>query len=118
MSWHSPGIVVSALGIVIAAAAAAHLGQSLTPLPTPNARGKFTRRGLYRFVRHPIYTGVLGAGFGAAWATHSPVRFAIIMALALFFDAKARFEERHLHNHYPEYLNYCRDVRRFVPFIY
>jgi len=40
------------------------------------------------------------------------------LALAIFFDAKARREERWLRRRFPEYTRYEQRVRRFIPGIY
>jgi protein-S-isoprenylcysteine O-methyltransferase Ste14 len=40
------------------------------------------------------------------------------LALAFFFDAKARHEERWLLRQFPEYDSYARRVRRFIPGLY
>jgi len=36
----------------------------------------------------------------------------------LFFDAKARHEERWLRAHYSDYADYSRRTRKLIPFIY
>jgi protein-S-isoprenylcysteine O-methyltransferase Ste14 len=36
----------------------------------------------------------------------------------IFFDAKARREERALAKRFPAYPRYAQRVRRFIPFIY
>jgi protein-S-isoprenylcysteine O-methyltransferase Ste14 len=52
--------------------------------------------GPYRFVRHPIYTGILGGIFGTAFAI-GEVRGAIAFVLILIgFANKARMEEAFL----------------------
>jgi protein-S-isoprenylcysteine O-methyltransferase Ste14 len=40
------------------------------------------------------------------------------LALAPFFDAKARREECWLRQQFPEYASYEQRVRRFIPWIY
>lgn len=44
--------------------------------------------------------------------------FAASLALAVFFDAKARREERWLRQRFSDYTRYERRVRRFIPWIY
>ena len=46
-------------GLILAAVAALGLGSSLTPTPVPNQAGELQTKGLYRFMRHPIYTCLL-----------------------------------------------------------
>jgi protein-S-isoprenylcysteine O-methyltransferase Ste14 len=40
------------------------------------------------------------------------------LVLALFFDAKARREERWLRQRFSEYARYEARVRRFLPWVY
>jgi protein-S-isoprenylcysteine O-methyltransferase Ste14 len=85
------------------------LGRSLTPFPSP--RGHHTEDGPYRFVRHPIYGGVVVLATGIA-LTSSPVALAPALALAPFFLVKARYEERLLAAVDASYVDYCERVRR------
>jgi protein-S-isoprenylcysteine O-methyltransferase Ste14 len=63
------GGVLLALGIAISLLACLHLGKNLTALPQPRKDAVLVVAGIYRFVRHPIYSGVLIAAFG--WAKRS-----------------------------------------------
>lgn len=46
-------------GSVIAAIAASNLGAGLTASPLPNSAAQLRTGGMYRWVRHPIYCGLL-----------------------------------------------------------
>ena len=95
--------------------AALNLGRSLTPLPTPAPRGALRTGGLYRFVRHPIYSGLLLLLFGSAAGSGSAVRLAVAGALLGLLTRKARWEEDMLRRRYPGYDDYARRTPRFVP---
>ncbi|HAA79546.1 MAG TPA: isoprenylcysteine carboxylmethyltransferase family protein, partial [Microbacteriaceae bacterium] len=58
LTWVLGGVLVIT-GISLVAIAGFGLGRSLTPLPIPKSDGELVTDGLYRFARHPIYTGVL-----------------------------------------------------------
>lgn len=94
------------------------LGRQLTPFPKPRADGQMIHSGVYGWVRHPIYTGVLAGVLGWALCWTSGPGLIVALFCAPFFDAKARREERWLKQKYPGYEDYSRRVRRFVPFIY
>ncbi|MDH3294689.1 MAG: DUF1295 domain-containing protein, partial [Acidimicrobiia bacterium] len=53
------GVLLAGFGLLVMVAAALRLGPNLTPTPMPKAHGQLTTTGLYRYSRHPIYTGVL-----------------------------------------------------------
>jgi protein-S-isoprenylcysteine O-methyltransferase Ste14 len=103
---------------LIALAGFLALGRNLTPHPKPRADATLVRHGIYGFIRHPLYCSlVLGCiGWGLVWQSGPAAGFAVVLALVL--DAKARVEERWLREQFPEYSDYARRVRRFIPGIY
>jgi protein-S-isoprenylcysteine O-methyltransferase Ste14 len=94
------------------------LGRHLTPFPKPVAQGRLVRRGIYALMRHPLYTAVMSATAGWSLFCQSWPALAVSGVLAVFLDAKARREERWLREQFPEYADYQRRVRRFIPWIY
>jgi protein-S-isoprenylcysteine O-methyltransferase Ste14 len=109
------GIALLAVGLVVAVASARALGRALTPLPSPRPGAPLSRRGPYRVVRHPIYTGLMllavGASLvGSAWA------FMPALALVVFLDRKATKEEEWLLQAHPDYDELRATVRwKFLP---
>ena len=110
------GWTLMGLALVIGAAAAFSLGGNLTPYPKPAKAGTMVEHGLYRVVRHPIYTAVIVGMIGIALRGGDWVSLALAIGLLPFFYAKSTFEEAHLVEHYPSYLEYQRRVpNRMVP---
>lgn len=105
-------------GIVIAIWAAILLGPNLTPLPKPKPSGEFIQSGLYRFVRHPIYFGVILVCFG--WAGIEQTLYTLVLAIILliFFDLKSRQEEIWLTEKFSEYDVYKQNTKKLIPFLY
>lgn len=119
--WPVPGML-RWLGVLtvfggggMAAAGATALGRGLTAVPLPNEHTQLRTKGLYRWVRHPIYTGVLMAAAG--WTVLSGNRWAVLVlaALAGLLTGKARFEEQHLIARFPGYDQYAEQTPRFLP---
>jgi len=112
------GVMSIVLGVGVVAAGFVSLGSSLTPYPRPRGDAVLITHGIYRFMRHPIYTGlILGTlGWALAWISVPGVVGALV--LAVFFDRKAVREERWLKERYPDYAIYAARVRRFVPGVY
>ena len=102
-------------GLIIVVVAALRLGPALTPTPVPTAHGELTTSGLYRFVRHPIYTGVLAVVVGLVIRSGSWITLAVGLATVAFFHLKARWEETRLRARYPAYEQYAARTPRFVP---
>lgn len=109
---------LGAAGVLLIGLGAAALGPSLTILPRPKPDGRFIRAGIYNVVRHPIYGGVLLVAFAWSLWRASLAHLMLAVALAVFFAAKARFEETSLIARFPAYAEYRRRVRGFVPWIY
>ena len=94
------------------------LGRNLTPFPKPSAHTQLVQGGIYGLMRHPLYTAVFCGSVGWALVWQSWPALLATLALAPFFDAKARREECWLRQQFPEYASYEQRVRRFIPWIY
>ena len=94
------------------------LGRNRTPFPAPVAGGELVSDGIFRVVRHPLYLSLIL--WAVSWALFwcSLVGFLFAGMVAVYLDLKGRREERFLEEKYPDYLEYARRVRRFVPGVY
>ncbi len=102
-------------GLALIAIAALGLGTGLTPTPVPRDGANLVTGGLFRFVRHPIYTGVLLCVAGVTLGSGSVVVAGVAGATAVFFLIKSRWEERRLAERYPDYAAYAETTGRFLP---
>ena len=109
------GYLLMAVGVAVMIAAGLRLGPSLTPTPMPTAGGQLTTTGLYRYTRHPIYSGVLALVAGIVVRSGSVVVAAVGLLTLAFFTAKARWEEARLRERYPGYAAYAATTGRFIP---
>ena len=114
----SCGISIGFVSILVMLIAAINLGKNLTPLPCPKDNAQLVQSGLYRFVRHPIYFGVILAAL--AWFLIYPNVYILLYAIGLFilFDIKARREELWLVERFPTYRDYQMRVKKLVPGVY
>ncbi len=112
------GMVLTLSGFFLAVWALRSLGDALTPFPQPLDGVMLNQRGPYRWMRHPIYSGVLLAGFGWALWWLSAAGAICALVLSVFFDRKAAYEENWLRQKYPEYSNYAQRVKKFIPGVY
>ena len=111
------GSLVGFAGLVLSGVATWQLqaGRSLTPMPSPRAGAALLTNGLYRRVRHPVYSGLLIWAFGMAIATASLLHFVLFGMLWAFFHAKAAHEEKLLAQKFSGYLEYAVRTPRFFP---
>jgi protein-S-isoprenylcysteine O-methyltransferase Ste14 len=107
--------VLEIAGLVVVAVGLLNLGRSATPLPTPVPGGELRSTGLYRYARHPIYTGVIALALGSAIPSGSVAIAAAALALVGWLGIKARWEERRLAARYPGYAAYASRTPRFIP---
>ena len=114
--WFGYGIFI--LGTVIALIAAINLGKNLTPLPKPKDNAELVQAGLYRWVRHPIYFGVIVLSLGWGLIQQSTLVWLYVLIIAIFFDIKSRKEERWLVARFSTYGDYQGRVRKLIPWIY
>lgn len=111
-TWPALGLL--AVGAAGGVASALHLGRALTPHPQPNGAG-LVARGIYRWARHPMYTALIIICAGVALGRGVIVSWALVAALMVFFDIKARFEERYLLGVYDGYAEYAARTGKFLP---
>jgi protein-S-isoprenylcysteine O-methyltransferase Ste14 len=115
----APLLVVAAVAAVVGGAVvllgAGALGRGLTAAPLPNAHARLRTGGLYRYVRHPIYSGVLLCAAAYTAAAGGWAKVAVLALLVVHLNVKARWEERHLARRFPEYAGYAARTPRFVP---
>lgn len=112
------GAALTALGVALIVWGFVSLGDALTPFPRPRDGVSLRRQGAYRFVRHPIYAGVIVAGVGWSLWWLSAAGLLPVLALAVFFDRKAAYEETWLRKKYEDYDDYARRVKKFIPGVY
>ena len=112
------GYTVFIAGTVLAFIAALNLGRNFTPLPKPKDDAVFIQTGLYRFVRHPIYFGVIVLALGWGLIQQSTLVWTYVLILAIFFDIKSRKEEQWLQAKFSAYADYQKRVRKLIPWIY
>jgi protein-S-isoprenylcysteine O-methyltransferase Ste14 len=121
--WHSLPIMLCGVGLLLIAvscglAGTLSLGRSLTPFPKPLARTALVTTGIYRLIRHPLYSAVFCGSVGWALVWRSGPALLAALALGPLFAAKARREEHWLRQQFSQYAAYEKRVRRFIPWLY
>ncbi|MBM3861357.1 MAG: isoprenylcysteine carboxylmethyltransferase family protein [Verrucomicrobia bacterium] len=74
--------------------------------------------GPYRWIRHPMYTGVL-LGMGALVLERLTWERGVLwLSLLAVLLAKLTFEESMLHARFSDYAAYCQRTKRLLPFLF
>jgi len=109
------GDVLFLTGALIFCSGLLALRRNLTPYTKPSDAGTLVRRGIYRHIRHPLYSGVMLGAVGWALRSESAPSLGVALALIPFFQAKVNREEHWLYKRFPDYADYARRVPRFMP---
>jgi len=111
------GLILFALGLGLAVWARIYLGRDWGMPMTERAEPELVTSGPYRFVRHPIYSGILLALLGTALATN--LYWLIVLAfLGAYFIYSATVEERLMTTSFPgEYASYKAHTKMLIPFV-
>ena len=112
------GILLYTVGVAMALLGRAELGNSWSDIEVPGqvAKAVLISHGLYRHIRHPIYTGDILLLVGLELSLNSQLLFAILLMIPAILLQAIR-EERLLASNLPGYVDYCRRTKRFLPFI-
>ncbi len=114
------GLAFLVLGAAFRLAAISTLGGQFTSHVMIRSDHHLVRRGLYRYLRHPAYTGSLVAHFGlglsfSSWASlgFSTVPFLIATVYRISVEEKALSDAFGA-----EYAAYRNDTKRLIPWVY
>ena len=76
-------------------------------------------RGIYRYIRHPMYASLVWLGWGVFFKDPSLVAGLLAGGATVFLAATARVEEaENLQRFGVEYAAYMQSTRRFIPFLF
>jgi protein-S-isoprenylcysteine O-methyltransferase Ste14 len=118
LSVYLTGTAITAAGLAFTVWARMALGRNWSGTVTLKEGHELIRTGPYRFVRHPIYTGLLVAFAGSAVARGE---WRGVLAVVIAFAAlwrKLRLEERWLEEIFGDaYTRYRAEVRALIPFV-
>jgi protein-S-isoprenylcysteine O-methyltransferase Ste14 len=112
------GCALIVLGVVVLILGFRNLGASVSMMPRPVDGGMLVVDGIYTYIRHPFYLGLMLVMVGFSVAMDSVVGLALDIVLAVVLDLKSRREEVWLRERYQGYEQYAARTKRFVPFVY
>lgn len=112
------GLALVVCGLGLAVWARVHIGRNWGPPMTVKLSGhELVTSGPYRFVRNPIYSGILLALLGTAVALNLML-LVIVVGLGCYFVYSCKVEERIMLREHPDsYPDYRARTAMLVPFI-
>ena len=106
-------------GSILRLAAVFVLGRRFSGLVAIQPGHQLKTDGLYRYIRHPSYTGLIASMIGYVLIFRSVIGLLLNIVLFLFLVSRMNDEESFLEAHFgDEYRNYRLRTRRLVPFVY
>src|SRR6478736_8052287 len=110
--------VLCVIGLAFALWARVTLGRNWSGTVTLKEEHELVERGPYRFVRHPIYTGILTMFFATALAQGHLSGFLGTLLMFASFWIKLRDEEKLMLQQFPErYADYRLRAKRIIRFV-
>ena len=117
--WLVVGVPLAIAGIVLGVGAIVSFGAPVTPSPQPREGASLVDRGVYRFVRHPMYGALILVTSGVAIAARAWAGLVLSVVLAAVLRLKSAREEKILGVVLGGYAAYAQSVRRrFLPGIW
>jgi protein-S-isoprenylcysteine O-methyltransferase Ste14 len=111
------GVILIGSGLVLAVWARIYLGRNWGMPMSEKDEPELVTSGPYRYVRHPIYSGLLLAMLGTALATNLWWLIALV-AIGGYFVYSATVEERMLTSAFPAaYPTYRAGTKMLIPFV-
>ncbi len=112
------GVALYTAGLLIAVIARFQLDSNWSDIETAKvlSHQAVVSNGIYGYIRHPIYVGDLLLLLGLELSLNSwlVMGVALLTPVVLF---QATLEEKKLISVLPGYEHYCRNTKRFIPFV-
>ena len=103
-------------GVAVAVAGLVALGSNLSVFPSPVGGARLVDRSVFRFVRHPVYSGLVAGSVGGSLVDGNLVGLVVAVVLAGLLAGKSAAEEVRLAAAVDGYSDYLERVRwRMIP---
>jgi protein-S-isoprenylcysteine O-methyltransferase Ste14 len=113
------GLVLYGLGFVLTSWARAALGRMYSGQVTIQKSHQLIKAGLYRYIRHPVYLGMLCSALGLSFLFRSWIGLVAMVPILVGLLFRIRDEEVVLHKEFgSEWVTYCQQSWRFIPYLY
>ena len=109
-------LVMAGWGLLKIILALVQLNRHLSPFPTPKNNAVLIQTGLFKHVRHPIYSGIILFAIGYGFYTQEAFRLGVAILLWVLFYYKSNYEEELLSKHFADYKDYMLKTNKFFSF--
>jgi protein-S-isoprenylcysteine O-methyltransferase Ste14 len=111
--------VFAIVGVIVAVWARFTLGSNWSGSVQIKKDHQLITTGPYRFVRHPIYSGVLSLALAQVLSIANVASVMALIILTISFYIKLKLEEEYMLSQFPnEYPAYMKRTRRIIPLLF
>ena len=105
------GFLIIIIALIILSVAIKDLGRNLSPFPRPLKNSNLVNKGIYGFMRHPMYYSLILITLGVFITKLSIYYLFLSISLGLIIKFKIALEEQYLNNKFKNYLLYKNKVK-------
>ena len=105
------GFLIIIIAFIILLVSIKDLGRNLSPFPRPKNNSNLVTKGIYRFIRHPMYYSVIFISLGVFLIKLSIYHLFLSISLSLVIKFKIALEEQYLKNKFKNYFLYKNEVK-------
>lgn len=101
------------IGVAIGLLGISGLRRSLSVFPTPTDTATLVTDGIYKYIRHPMYTGIILVAVAITLFKPSLLAIVLFTSLLIVLIIKSSYEEKLLLKKFPGYEQYKLRTGRF-----
>ena len=105
------GFLIIIIAFIILLFSIKDLGRNLSPFPRPLNNSNLVTKGIYRFIRHPMYYSLIFISVGVFFIKLSSYYLFLSIILSLIIKFKIALEEQYLKNKFKNYFLYKNEVK-------
>ena len=105
------GFLIIIIALIILLVSIKDLGRNLSPFPRPKNNSNLVTKGIYRFIRHPMYYSLIFISVGVFLIKLSIYYLFLSISLSLIIKFKISLEEQYLKNKFKNYFLYKNEVK-------
>lgn len=109
------GAAISLLGTTLFVSAKLALGTNYSHCSNMYLPNDIITQGIYKYIRHPIYTANIISIFGLFVCTGSVIVLSVWVGMCFYYNRSARIEEDCLSESFEAYTTYKSKTGRFCP---
>jgi len=112
------GIILSSITTIVNLKARIDIKKGYSMLIEKLDNQKLVTTGIYKYIRHPIYTAILLIMLSACIAFEAKWSLILLLIAISGLIIRIKREEKFLLQTFPEYNEYSKKVKRLIPYIY